>query len=389
MYNNQIFIYEARRLSELETYKDRWDELLKLCPKSTPTQTYAWLHAFFSYKVPVDKEWICLFAFNNLGDLMGVYPLIILKSKGLPGIRFQFFTIPYDTNHTVRVDALVKPGHEMIIENFLLYLKNAFKAYPIIRINRIPEFSSTMRYLRLKNRQFTSLIHLTSAESFLNIENNYEAFFRGLSSNVRKNIKRSKKKLTKITNHSFRIKFNDISNSEILQNFMELENSGWKSKDGYSIKDHLGDADLFLSATNLFMQKGWMQWNFLIVNQEIISGLLSVKINVTLYLLKIAYNENYSYCSPGNLLINKIIEDSYTGTEISEINFMNEREWFKMWNVKERKLFDIIIIPRNFILTPLIKTLRKFIYYKNKLKRYFKTRLNKACVILKKMKPNT
>jgi hypothetical protein len=96
-----------------------WDQLLEKCPESTPTQTFAWIHAFFKYKLPSDTKWICLFAFNNSGKLLGVYPLIISRKLGIAGFTIQFFKIPYDPYHTVRADGILKQDFENILKIFL------------------------------------------------------------------------------------------------------------------------------------------------------------------------------------------------------------------------------------------------------------------------------
>jgi hypothetical protein len=46
--NLEIIVREARHIDELEIYEKSWDQLLRKCPESTPTQTFAWLYAFLN-----------------------------------------------------------------------------------------------------------------------------------------------------------------------------------------------------------------------------------------------------------------------------------------------------------------------------------------------------
>jgi hypothetical protein len=154
------------------------------------------------------------------------------------------------------------------------------------------------------------------------------------------------------------------NNEKNLYLFAELENSGWKAQKGWTIKLHKGDSQLFSSATERFCKNGWMRWHFLEADNQIIGALLNVKINKIDYYWKIAYNESFSYGSPGHLIVSKLLEKAFREEDSSEINFMNQRKWLKVWNVQKRELFDVVILPKIRIFGLLGKLILKFRYYR-------------------------
>jgi CelD/BcsL family acetyltransferase involved in cellulose biosynthesis len=362
--NKEIIVREARHINELEKYEKSWDQLLKKCPESTPTQTFAWLHAFFKYKLSSDTKWICLFAFNNDGELLGVYPLIILRRLGIAGLTIQFFKIPHDPYHTVRADGLIRPDSKNILKLFLEFLKRRFKAYPTIKIQKIPLISPTLRYLENTNSALFHYKKLITFEDYVNTHGEYKEFLQSLNSKFRRELKRQERRLNENVKLFLKLDEKERSNEENLYHFAELENSGWKAEKGMTIKLHKGDNQLFASATERFHKHGWMRWHFLEADNEIIGALLNVKINNIDYYWRIAYNENFSYGSPGHLIVSRLLEKAFGEEDSSEINFMNQRKWLKVWNVQKRELFDIVIFPQIRIFALIGKLILKFQYYR-------------------------
>ena len=353
---DKVRIAYIRDLNELEGYEKDWNSLIEKCPGSGPTQSYAWIHSFFRYKIEPDIKWICLFAYKG-PKLVAVYPLIINRRIGIPGFYFQTFQTPYDIFHTIRVDGLIMPGYEKILELLVAYLRKSFKAIPIISIKDIPGFSPSILYLNTKNRKLSSFKKITGAENFINLPENYQLYLSGLNPGFKRGINRRLRRLTEKTRVTFRFRDSLNTNEENFEIFKEIESSGWKGKKKTSIKTRSGDAELFLNATNKFDEKSWVKWNFLESTNETIAAQLIININGASFGWKTCYNEEYSFFSPGKLLLYKYIENCYSHGELGEINFMNVNNWFSDWNVSTRPLYSLIIFPRNIFLTPLIKLL--------------------------------
>lgn len=366
--SEEIKIHEARDNNQLEQHGSSWDKLIGKCPQSTPTQSFGWLDAYFRYKLPANARWICLFAYNKNNDLLAVYPLIILKRTGFFRVYFQLFKIPFDPYHTVRTDGLFLPGYEYLLNAFIGYLNREFRAYSIIKIQRIPDFSPSMRYFNHPERKLRYFKKQITFEDFISINGSYETYRETLNSKFRRELKRQERRLHEKTEVHYHLDERQRSNEVNLQYFKEIENSGWKAREGQTIMLRPGDSELFSSATQRFHKNGWMEWNFVEADDKTISGMLGVKINEVVYYWRIGYDENYSFYSPGQLLVNKLIDGNFNKPEIQEVNFMNQRKWLRVWKVQTRELFDLIILPGNIFLGLLGKILLKLEYFLGKKK---------------------
>ncbi len=356
-------VKDIRTLEELELYEKDWNNLIEKCPGSLPMQSYAWISAYFRYKLQHDEKWICLFAYNE-SELIAVYPLLINRRIGLPGFYFQTFKTPFDPFHTTRVDGLILQGKENILELLFNHLKISFNAIPLLHINGIPDSSASLLYFNKRKKGVLASYKKKGGKEYLiNLTGTFQEYCKQLNKKFRKKITHRLKKISEKADLIFIFKENNRTNKENFEIFSQLENSGWKGEKKTAILNRQGDRELFLSATNKFHEYGWIRWNFVEAENIIIAARLFVRINNTTVSFKTAYNEDYSKYGPGKLLFYKSVQNFYERNETGEIVLGNLYNRFSDWNASERKLFNIIIFPKHIFLTPLIK-LYLFIKYK-------------------------
>jgi CelD/BcsL family acetyltransferase involved in cellulose biosynthesis len=110
-------------------------------------------------------------------------------------------------------------------------------------------------------------------------------------------------------------------------------------------------------AAERFRDHGWMEWNFLETGEKTIGAHYAVRLNRTLFLLKIGYDEAYSACSPGNLLLEKTVEHVSKSGELDEINCVADCAWHRSWGMQNRRVYDLLFLPRIPLVTRLLETL--------------------------------
>lgn len=354
----QIII--VQRLDELEKYEDDWNKLLIAYPGAGPTQSFAWVKNFFQYKLKDGAKWICLFAYeDNL--LVGIYPLIFSKRKRIAGFIIQSFSLPYHYLHTYRSDGLILSGYEKVLELFLKEIRRKFGVFPLINVRGIPEISSSCRCLDVSRKRISFLKKYSGAEKILATSNSYEAYLSQLNSKFRREIKRQERRLAETLELNYLLDCAFQDNEKSFREFIEIEDGGWKGLKETSIKKNPSDTFLFKYATRNFSENGWMVWNFLKSEKTILAAQLGVKLNGVIYLWKIGFREEFSKVAPGNLLLFSFIEKCFKDPEIKEVNFLSEMKWLKPWDLENRKLYNIIIFPKVFLVSNLFK-----IYFKIK-----------------------
>lgn len=359
---DNVRITYIKNIEELDQFSEEWDDLLEVCDGSSPLQSYAWTKAYFNHYIAEKKtRWICLFAHQD-DQMVAVYPLIFQKSRNFPGIHFQWFHQPYDIFHTVRTDGLILPGYEFVLQLFVNKIRSTLKVFPIIQISKIPVYSASYRSLANQNLKLNLqfLLKPSGNEEFIESNISLEEYILGLNAKFRSELRRKTRRLEE----SFRITYifgYTGYHERCLDQFIKLEDSGWKGHNNTSLKKRGKDQDLFKKGTGYLHEKGWIEWNFLKADNKIIAAQMHIKKFGVSFLWKTAYNEDFSDYSPGNILLFKYFQNAIQKKLYKEINFLNERKWFERWNVKKRKLYNVIIFPKAFLVSNLIK-----IYYKLK-----------------------
>jgi hypothetical protein len=348
--SGNLRIVEVDTFPELACHADAWAELLLQSTAASPMSSYPWISAFFETRLMPGEKWFCLFAYEE-DRLIGVLPLISVCSRKLPFLRL--FKVPHDLLHTASVDCLTLRGRENLLEAFVRYLRVSRKGWPLIRLRLLPENSPAMIGLKQK-KSCCAVCKLAGAENLIRLPADYSVYQAGLSHGFSRQLKRRGRKLEELPGVQFLLRENSRSTAENLALLMEVETSGWKGDRHSSIQADKNNAALFRVAAERLTKNSWMEWNFLEADGKTLAAQFAMRINRTLYVLKIGYRDDYSFCTPGNLLFAKVIENSIAQGDVDEINCMAVCDWHKEWNVQSRPLYDLILFPRTPILSALI-----------------------------------
>jgi hypothetical protein len=353
--SGELRIIEVDTLPELARHAEAWAGLLLKSASTSPKQSYPWISSFFENKPLSGKRWFCLFAYEG-DSLVGVLPLIAVRSYKLPFRPLLLFKTPYDVLHTTAVDALTPCGREDLLEEFVKYLQVSRKGWPLIRFKLLPEDSPSMRWLK-QDRGHCAVCKPSGAANFVRLPAQYSTYYDALSHGFKRQLKRRARKLEELKDVRFLLRESTRSTAENLACFMDVESSGWKGESHSSIGTLDSNRALFLAAVEGFERYGWMEWNFLEADGITIAAQCAVRIRRTLFVLKIGYRENYSFCTPGNLLFAKVIEHSCAQGDVDEINCMAAWEWHKDWNMRSRKVYDLIVFPRIPVLAAFLRAI--------------------------------
>ncbi len=345
-------IVDVRSAADLSSHAAAWAELLLQSPAASPMLSYPHVSAFFETQVEPPESWLCLFAYE--GDtLVGVLPLIAARAVGALGFSLLYLKVPYDALHTSAVDCLTLEGREEILEVFVDYLSRIPRAWPLIRIREVPENSPSMVHLSRGTGRLQAVKKVSASENYIPVPADYAAYHAGLSSNFRRQLKRGGKKLEELPEIAFLCREASRPQAENMRRFEEVEDAGWKGESGSSVKATAGVSRLFALAAERFHEHGWMEWNFLESAGKTVGAHYAVRIKRTVFLLKIAYDEAHSACSPGNLLIEKTIQNAVSAGDVDEINCVADCAWHRNWDMRNRLLYDLVILPKIPVLSAL------------------------------------
>ncbi|WP_457550979.1 GNAT family N-acetyltransferase [Desulfobacula sp.] len=350
---DNIQIVDVRSIQELEPHADAWAGLLLQSTAASPMLSYPLISAFFETQILPSETWLCLFAYEG-EQLVGVLPLIAVKSFNMFGLSLLCFKIPHNNFHTSAVDCLVLRDREKILELFVDYLSCIPFTWPLIRFREIPEHSPSMLYMNRHGKKLKIVQKLSGGENYIQLPADYKKYHTRLSSGFKRQLKRRTGKLDKLTDVRFLCREDKRSSVENMKRFEDAEDHGWKGEKKSSIKAVAANSRFLAIAAERFQNYGWMEWNFLEIGEKTIAAQYGIRINRTLYLIKIGYDEEYAFCTPGNLLFNKVIKNACEKGDVDEINCVADCAWHKNWGMTKRLLYDLIVPPQIPILSALL-----------------------------------
>lgn len=329
----------ARSLDELETHADAWNSLALKSPHRLPMLSYAWVASYIEYRLEPGESWFCLFAYDE-SRLVGVLPVAV-KTRNFMGLKRLKLRTFY------RVDFLAELGWEKeVIPLFLSYISRMCPAYYRLKVDHLPESSPLLSVLVNGVKGVISVCDFDGYGSFVRVEGNYEELKARLPASFKRNLRRLGRKLS--TLKEVKISFLDGKSptEKELTRLMEVESSGWKREQGTSIIQSDPHVSFYKALTRKLADLGWLEWHFLEADGKTLAAHLAMRVDRSLVLYKIGFDEAYSSYSPGTVLFDRMVERTFASGEFDEINCLSDHAWNRRWGMEKRIHYNVYLFPR-------------------------------------------
>lgn len=330
-------IEAIRDLSELEPIAAEWDTLALTAAHNRPMSSHAWVSAFLEHRLKPGESWVCLFAYDG-ADLVGVLPLVIRPRRlALGGIPLQ---VPFS------VDILASPGREEEVIPFLLSsIRRFIPSWSILRLTRLPQSSPTVSVAGQRRPGMRAVAMYDGEGSFISLQGCDDACRASLSRNFLRNLTKARNKLAKLQGVEIISVEGEQAGPTHLEAFADLEASGWKGRGKSAMKDSPVLMVFYHTLTRRLAAAGWLQWYFLRAEGKVIAAQMNVRFGPSLVIYKIAYDETYARCSPGNLLLERIIADTCQTRAVERIDLVTDMPWHANWNPQTESYSHVQFYP--------------------------------------------
>ena len=344
--NKPLILSVIRRQHDLVKWEGAWNALALSSPQQSPMLGYAWVAAFLQHCVPAHTSWLVITAVRN-GQLVGVLPVVVRPVRVLGLARTQLFT-PYD-GHTNSGDLLVAndAGAEVLPQ----LIAAAFAEVPTavsLTVTRTPEASLTVAAVSGGRMPFSSA-DVDSLGAYLTVPEIFEDYRGGLSRNFRNNLNKSANKLAKLPDVGYQFMRGADAAAGELPRLMAVEASSWKGQAGSAIANDPATIAFYTTLVQNLAQAGWLEWHFLQADGKTIAGNLAVRFADTVVLWKLGYDEHYSNCSPGGILLQELLKRACEQRDTREINLTTDLPWYDNWQMTRRKYFNVSFVRGNFV----------------------------------------
>ncbi len=223
-------------------------------------------------------------------------------------------------------------------------IKKLFKILPKVALRvtflrQDPDLVDKELYSGFKASVFTNC----SLNTSIPLKDGFEKYWSGRPKKIRKEISRKLTKLENLeTNVSLKIITAECKIEEAVNQYGDLESSGWKGREGSAVNKNNTQGKFY---KNILLENAKRKRSAifnLLVDEKIIASLLTIYNSKMIIVLKTTYDESLSNLSPGRLIdyfmIREVAESNLSDTIE---NYTNASESDKKWCTRFRDMYHI------------------------------------------------
>jgi CelD/BcsL family acetyltransferase involved in cellulose biosynthesis len=321
---------------------NEWDSLYLRAGCTAPALTSASIEAYVDYAVKHHCAVVIVVA-EIESRLIGALPLVADQENGIIKLR------TFGDVHTYGTDFLIDTRylHSGIQLRILKFVTKLYPKVVSIRLADVRADSVSVQALR-NCRGFAVHRRFTRLASYLQVPGTENDLMSSLSYNFRKNLKRQKAKLFKHTDVAFEFS-TKVHGASYLEQFVLLESSGWKGKAGTAIAKSTELHQRYRTLVVGLQKSDQMEWHILKIDGRAAAAHLAFRAGKTLSLLKIAYQEDFSECGPGNMLFLEMLRNTIGLGNTEIIDCLTDMPWHNQWRMARREYVSLTIFPRRVL----------------------------------------
>ena len=318
----------------LESLRDAWNGIVSGMPRRHFFHLWEWHYSYLKCLEhgPNDVRFYLL----KRGDTpVAVFPLQVTEiSLGL--LKLKALAFP-SHNHVLLCDLICREDalHLPLFLLFSEYLRNQAKSWDVIHLPHLLEDACAIQAINNHPPKKFLLKHEGRCD-FMDTTGTYESFLSDLSKNFRRSLKRAKQYLDELPELRFAFVQNGPELDEGFEAFLDVEASGWKGVlgSGTAIKLHPNLVCFYRTLARSLSASGKVSINTLTTDGKCIAAQFCLRLDDTVYILKIGYDEGYKRYAPGNVLLDLFMKKSMEDCTIKNMNLITDAEWHADWKPK-------------------------------------------------------
>jgi CelD/BcsL family acetyltransferase involved in cellulose biosynthesis len=318
--NYEIIV--ANDVDGLMRLKNEWEQIadVKLVE---PWQSFSWVEsAAVSYS---QEHSLRIITVRKNGRLTAIAPLVLKPSEqALKPMQY----------HILAGEEMKEPNKFVACdEESMKILIKAIAQEPVypVRLSRI-QCEQTMKEKLQKHFRESGWITRVMPMPCPYIELKGEVIKKSL----KRDLKRARKKAKTYGELKYEIvkDGNTTDMNKSLQKGFMIEASGWKGQNNTAILSNKNRKKFFERYAESALREGVLRLSFLHIGDTPVAFHFAVETNGSYWLLNIGYDEKFSDCSPGNILLEESIQDAIK-RGVTRYNLLGKEEpWTRRWTEK-------------------------------------------------------
>ncbi len=327
----------------LKPHITAWDRLAWHAPQQIPTLLPAWANASFRRGLGPNERWICCFAYAG-ERLVGVLPVI---STPHPLLGERWPLLRTSNRHSPSGDVLLAPNHAAeALQALLAEVERQVPNHVSLELKAVRHNSPI--WSALNNGTEGYIVHrgAAAALSFLDVTGSVDAYMSSLGK-MRRNVRIGRKRLESQGTISVEMRKGRDARADFLPEFLALEASGWKGRNGTAMLNDPQSAAFHAALVENLAAQELLEWHLIRVEGQLVAAGIGVRCGRSLMLPKYAFNEDFAECMPGSLLTEEILRNVFSRPEIEEINHMSYSDSDRLWHMPQDKYATLHLVRRS------------------------------------------
>lgn len=309
--------------------RSEWDALLASGPVDLPFLRHAFLEAWLDAFTPPGADLLVLAARDATGAPAGFAPLLVQRRRGL--VRL----LSPANDHSCRVEWVLGPDASGAMAALWGHLRDRIR-WDVLLLRDLPRDGPTSALLEPLARADGHPCGRWESQRSPYLPLGGRAVEAGGSARFQANLRRRHRRLSEMGAVALRREDGSGDLEGVFQEFLTLEASGWKGRQGTALARSERLAGFYRRWVREAAGRGALAIRALTLDGRAVAMHLGLVHRETYYLPKTAYDEALGSVSPGQLLHGEVLAEC-RARGLEELDFLGpDMEWKRDWGPEHR-----------------------------------------------------
>lgn len=364
---NQFSIKCLRSFTEFQSVRCDWEKFTERYFPENYNRTHSWLSAWWTTYHYDQQALVYIQRRQGNDEIVAVAPLFIRRENfgGFPALSLQFLGVGIGTD-----DFLVSEDSENFVDNVIHDLLDCRK-WDLAIFRRIGAITSLETITAAALKSGCAMESVGGDDYLINLPENYESYFKGLSKKFRQNLRTAANRMTKAGKVSTRILDPSRDSHLVIGVGMLIAQTSWQFKEGKSHFNSAGSGSFYHNLAGLDLVEG-LEFNVLYLDELPVSYLLGCHRGEKYHVIDIAFHSEYKFYSAGHVLYTKVIERLINEKTVRQIDLEGAGEYKDDYANTRRTAYSLTLFNKTLYVS-LIRRIRESSVYK-----YIKKKIRKT-----------
>jgi CelD/BcsL family acetyltransferase involved in cellulose biosynthesis len=331
----ELAVEEINDRAGFAALQPEWDALVR-ATRDEPFFRHDFFRVWLDNFAPASRLRV-LVARDGSGALAAALPLVEQRGS-VYGIPMRELCAAANA-HSCRFDVIARDG-DAAARAFLSHLSGD-TSWDVLKLTDVPDGGNGWRLLEAARSIGAPTGTWTALESpWMPLAPSWEEQAAGLQSKFKANCRRRRRKLEergKVSFERYTGEGGDLLLDAKLEEGFALEASGWKGENGTAMAQDPATRGFYCELARAARGQGWLALSFLRLDGRPVAFHYALRAGGTYLLLKPGYDEALKECSPGQLLMEDVLQDCI-GSGFLEFDFLGpDMTWKRDWTGLTRR----------------------------------------------------